>query len=81
MRWSVVGCALALWLAGCQYKGGDGAPAKKADAATAAAKAEAPTPKAAEKTGEVVFDPNNPPPGWMRCHRNHCHHESGRVAS
>ncbi len=76
-----MGWALALALLGCQYKGGDGAPAKKADAAAAAAKAEAPAPKAAEKSAEVVFDPNNPPPGWMRCHRNHCHHESGRVAS
>jgi hypothetical protein len=31
--------------------------------------------------GEVVFDPRNPPPGWRLCHRNHCHHEDGRVAS
>lgn len=30
---------------------------------------------------EVVFDPNNPPPGWIKCHRNHCHHQDGRVAS
>lgn len=31
--------------------------------------------------GEVVFDPNNPPEGWVKCHRNHCHHKDGRVAS
>lgn len=30
---------------------------------------------------EVVFDPNNPPPGYRNCHRNHCHHVDGRVAS
>lgn len=30
---------------------------------------------------EIVFDPNNPPPGWIKCHRNHCHHQDGRVAS
>jgi len=29
----------------------------------------------------AVFDPNNPPPGWVKCHRNHCHHQDGRVAS
>jgi FKBP-type peptidyl-prolyl cis-trans isomerase len=38
---------------------------------------------AAAGTGaaEVVFNPTNPPPGWKLCHRNHCHHEDGRVAS
>jgi len=36
---------------------------------------------ATAKTGEVVFDPDNPPPGWTMCHRNHCHHQDGRVAS
>ncbi len=36
-------------------------------------------PKAA--ASEVAFDPANPPPGWIQCHRNHCHHEDGRVAS
>jgi FKBP-type peptidyl-prolyl cis-trans isomerase len=38
---------------------------------------EAPRPKAAT----TVFDPNNPPPGWVLCHRNHCHNQDGRVAS
>jgi len=28
-----------------------------------------------------LFDPRNPPPGWVRCHRNHCHHQDGHVAS
>lgn len=36
---------------------------------------------AASVDGEKVFDPNNPPPGWVNCHRNHCHHQDGRVAS
>ncbi len=29
----------------------------------------------------MVFDPKKPPPGWTLCHRNHCHHQDGRVAS
>ncbi|MBL8741051.1 MAG: FKBP-type peptidyl-prolyl cis-trans isomerase [Myxococcales bacterium] len=28
-----------------------------------------------------VFDPDNPPAGWIKCHKNHCHHQDGRVAS
>ncbi len=32
-------------------------------------------------TPEVVFDPRNPPPGFTKCHRNHCHREGGGVAS
>ncbi len=36
---------------------------------------------AAAPRGEKVFDPANPPPGWINCHRNHCHHQDGRVAS
>jgi len=47
----------------------------EATPSAAAATAEAP---AAE---EVVFDPRNPPAGWVKCHRNHCHHQDGRVAS
>ncbi|MEO1268057.1 MAG: FKBP-type peptidyl-prolyl cis-trans isomerase [Myxococcota bacterium] len=34
----------------------------------------------ADKDGPV-FDPANPPKGYSRCHRGHCHHESGKVAS
>lgn len=30
---------------------------------------------------EVVFDPRNPPPGFGKCHRNHCHRIGGGVAS
>ncbi len=41
----------------------------------------APTAKPTANAGGVVFDPANPPPGWIKCHRNHCHHEDGRVAS
>jgi hypothetical protein len=32
-------------------------------------------------TAEVIFDPRNPPPGFTKCHRNHCHREGGGVAS
>jgi len=31
--------------------------------------------------GNNVFDPDNPPAGWVKCHKNHCHHQDGRVAS
>lgn len=55
------------------------APAPEAPATPAPAAAEQPpTPAAA---AEKVFDPTNPPPGWFNCHRNHCHHQSGRVGS
>ncbi len=30
---------------------------------------------------EVVFDPRNPPAGFTKCHRNHCHRLGGGVAS
>ncbi len=30
---------------------------------------------------EVTFDPDHPPPGYINCHRNHCHHVNGSVAS
>lgn len=30
---------------------------------------------------EVVFDPKNPPAGYTKCHRNHCHKVGGGVAS
>lgn len=49
-----------------------------------ASKSAAPTPAAAPPASaqkEVLFDPRNPPPGWVKCHRNHCHHENGQVAS
>jgi len=36
---------------------------------------------AASAPEEVVFDPSNPPPGWIKCHRNHCHHKDGHVGS
>ncbi len=38
-------------------------------------------PAAPTVAKEVVFDPDNPPAGWVKCHRNHCHHQDGRVAS
>jgi hypothetical protein len=33
------------------------------------------------KPVEVVFDPRTPPPGYVNCHRNHCHKVGGGVAS
>ena len=30
---------------------------------------------------EIVFDPRNPPAGFTKCHRNHCHRVGGGVAS
>lgn len=30
---------------------------------------------------EVTFDPDRPPPGYVNCHRNHCHAVNGGVAS
>ncbi len=35
----------------------------------------------ATAVAEKTFDPSNPPAGWVKCHRNHCHHQDGRVAS
>ena len=59
-----------LTLAGCE------APVQPGPGASASASG---TP--ATTSDEVVFDPNNPPAGWVKCHRNHCHHQDGRVAS
>jgi hypothetical protein len=55
--------------------------APEATKKTAKVEAKAEAKAAPAKTEEAVFDPNNPPPGWRLCHRNHCHHEDGRVAS
>ena len=40
--------------------------------------AKAPEPKPA---AEVIFDPANPPSGYVNCHRNHCHVVGGGVES
>ena len=67
---------LATALVGCPSK-----PEPNPDSDNPAATA-APTATAtAAASAEVVFDPRNPPPGWVRCHRNHCHHMDGHVAS
>jgi len=75
-------------LVGC--KGGDApADAPKAKAAEKAPaekkkpEAEEPPPESGEMMSkeEVVFDPRNPPAGFTRCHRNHCHRVGGGVAS
>lgn len=61
---------------------------KKDEPAKEAAKVEkkAAEPKADETKGagsaaKVVFDPRNPPAGYVNCHRNHCHKVGGGVAS
>ena len=58
--------------------------AKEKTAAAAKAKADADAKAKAEAEAAkkvVVFDPRNPPPGYVNCHRNHCHKEGGGVAS
>ncbi|HMR73715.1 MAG TPA: FKBP-type peptidyl-prolyl cis-trans isomerase [Polyangiaceae bacterium] len=72
--WAVPGAAMAVVLTACP------APEEEAAAKPRPTATATPTPAAAP-TGEVVFDPRNPPKGWRMCHRNHCHHEDGRVAS
>lgn len=78
---------LAALLWGCgQDKPADApAPGSKAPAAKTTASA-APASKttasaASTPAAKVVFDPRNPPPGYTKCHRNHCHKEGGGVAS
>lgn len=57
-------------------------PANDPEAKAENQRAAATTTPAPTATGkEVVFDPSNPPPGWVKCHNNHCHHLDGRVAS
>ena len=43
-------------------------------------KQEESTPQESD-TKEIVFDPTNPPAGYTKCHRNHCHKVGGGVAS
>ena len=74
---SVAAGALLIGLAGGCEAPPDAAPASEARPNPSASAA----PSAPAKAGGVVFDPNNPPPGWVLCHRNHCHHQDGRVAS
>lgn len=75
LRNSLVAALSWLAVTGCQRSAPE--ETKQATEAPAEATAAAARPK----TEEVVFDPTNPPPGWRLCHRNHCHHEDGRVAS
>lgn len=69
VRFSWVSIVFLSWCAGCSTD----APTKPVPKASAQPVATA----VAEKT----FDPTNPPSGWVKCHRNHCHHQDGRVAS
>lgn len=54
--------------------------AKSADESPVAAKAVEAKGSGGQSV-EVVFDPRNPPPGYVNCHRNHCHRTGGGVAS
>ncbi len=85
-----VGLVVLMWaLAGC--RSGEKTPAGKPSTAAPAAKAQkaekAEEAEKAPETGalmsmpEVVFDPRKPPPGFGKCHRNHCHRVGGGVAS
>ncbi len=65
--------AVAIALLGCEAEGQAQAETKQS-----AASASAPAPASA---GSGAFDPDNPPAGWVKCHKNHCHHQDGRVAS
>jgi hypothetical protein len=69
-------CFAVAMLSACSAKPEDTAAA--VDSASTAAATAAPTAVAKK---EVLFDPRNPPPGWVKCHRNHCHHQDGHVAS
>ena len=62
-------------------------PTANAPAANATSDSNKPRPakegwsKPKDNPNEVVFDPANPPEGYTRCHRNHCHKVGGGVAS
>lgn len=73
---------LAVLALGCTKSDG----AEKAGEGAAKAPLTAPVKKAPDaaakpKAAKVVFDPNNPPAGYTRCHRNHCHKVGGGIAS
>jgi len=63
---------------GCQSEDPTKAKAETKAKAKASAKQD---DQANMSVEEVVFDPRNPPPGYGKCHRNHCHRLGGGVAS
>ena len=80
LRCLITSAALLLMMSslGCQSK----------DPTTTKAKADSKDTASTQQSGqanmsveEVVFDPRNPPPGYGKCHRNHCHRIGGGVAS
>lgn len=73
--------ACFVWLAVGPLLGCEVAEGNRSTAAGSSASAAATSTATAAAAGEVVFDPNNPPPGWIKCHRNHCHHQDGHVGS
>ncbi len=75
--WAVISLA-SLVLAGCLQNKAE-APAPVQEAPKIEVKAPTPPPEPEKK--EIVFDPRNPPPGFVNCHRNHCHRVGGGVAS
>lgn len=73
---------LALVALGCTKDDPKPAAAAASAPATQAAPATtAPATAASKAAAKIVFDPQNPPPGYLNCHRNHCHKEGGGVAS
>jgi hypothetical protein len=52
-------------------------PEKKVEKKVEAPKA----PEKKEAPKEIIFDPRNPPAGYVNCHRNHCHKVGGGIAS
>ena len=67
-------------LGGCKATA-DAGPSTDAAASASATAASTAQASAKAETGEVVFDPRKPPPGFTVCHRNHCHRVGGGVAS
>jgi len=72
----------ACWLlaVGCKEPGANSSPESVAAAPTSP-----PVPvdpkSLMSMPPEVTFDPDRPPPGYVKCHRNHCHAVGGGVAS
>ena len=62
---------------GCNSKQGATKSAEQSPVAAKAVEAQS----SGGQSVEVVFDPRNPPPGYVNCHRNHCHREGGGVSS
>jgi FKBP-type peptidyl-prolyl cis-trans isomerase len=87
---ATLGLVVLLSVPGCNKDGDKPAASPQAVAAATGATGAAPAAPAAPPAApaapaaaakEVVFDPANPPAGYMNCHRDHCHKQGGGVAS